>query len=109
TGAAHRPNWQDCACNPHVQAFEGNNRPPITGDRSSDSRAYALPASHGRAVQSDDLLKGQVMSRLVEISPDEYSPTAFAKFDPAGGFSLDNARAMMWMSQLAYEAYRPGP
>jgi len=49
------------------------------------------------------------MSRLVEISPEEYSPTAFAKFDPAGGFSLVNARAMMWMSQLAYEAYRPGP
>ncbi|HEX4552738.1 MAG TPA: lipase family protein [Xanthobacteraceae bacterium] len=49
------------------------------------------------------------MSRLVEISPEEYSPSAFAKFDPAKGVSLDNARAMMWMSQLAYEAYRPGP
>jgi triacylglycerol lipase len=49
------------------------------------------------------------MSRLVELSPEEYSPSAFAKFDPAGGFSIDNARAMMWMSQLAYEAYLPGP
>jgi hypothetical protein len=49
------------------------------------------------------------MSRLVEISAEEYSPSAFAKFDASGGFSIDNARAMMWMSQLAYEAYRPGP
>ncbi len=49
------------------------------------------------------------MSRLVQLPPGDYSPTAFAKFDPAGGFSIDNARAMMWMSQLAYEAYQQGP
>jgi hypothetical protein len=47
------------------------------------------------------------MSRLVQLPPEAYSPTAFAEFKPAGGFSIPNARAMMWMSQLAYEAYQP--
>ena len=49
------------------------------------------------------------MSRLVQIPPEAYSPTAFAEFNPAAGFSIPNARAMMWMSQLAYEAYQGGP
>ncbi|MEA2998147.1 MAG: triacylglycerol lipase [Alphaproteobacteria bacterium] len=48
-----------------------------------------------------------MMSRLVQLPASDYSPTAFAKFDPAAGFSIDNARAMMWLSQLAYEAYQP--
>src|SRR3981189_817575 len=47
------------------------------------------------------------MSRLVQLPASDYSPTAFARFDPIGGFSIENARAMMWMSQLAYEAYQP--
>jgi len=47
------------------------------------------------------------MSRLVQLPASDYSPTAFARFDPIGGFSIDNARAMMWLSQLAYEAYQP--
>jgi hypothetical protein len=29
---------------------------------------------------------------------------AFAAFDPATNFSIGNARALMWFSQLAYEA-----
>ena len=49
------------------------------------------------------------MSRLVQLPPEAYSPTAFVGFDPAKAFSIDNARAMMWMSQLAYEAYPHGP
>src|SRR5712671_3147535 len=49
------------------------------------------------------------MSRLVQIPPEAYSPTAFDEFKPAAGFSIGNARAMMWMSQLAYEAYQQGP
>src|SRR3979411_162127 len=47
------------------------------------------------------------MRRRVPLPASDYSPTAFARFDPIGGFSIDNARAMMWLSQLAYEAYQP--
>jgi triacylglycerol lipase len=48
------------------------------------------------------------MSTFVELTPDQYSPAAFAKFDPAAtDFKIDNARAMMWMSQLAYEPGQP--
>jgi len=50
-----------------------------------------------------------MMSRLVQLPVSDYSPTAFVGFDPAKAFSIDNARAMMWMSQLAYEAYPHGP
>jgi len=32
------------------------------------------------------------MSRLVQLPASDYSPTAFARFDPIGGFSIDNAR-----------------
>lgn len=46
------------------------------------------------------------MSIFVELAPALYSATAFAAFDPAGGFSIGNARAMMWFSQLAYEVGR---
>ena len=48
------------------------------------------------------------MSRLVHLLPGDYDKTAFATFAPGGGFSIDNARAMMWFSQLAYEAYPQG-
>jgi triacylglycerol lipase len=43
------------------------------------------------------------VSIFVELPPARYCATAFAAFDPAGGFSIGNARAMMWFSQLAYE------
>lgn len=44
------------------------------------------------------------MSIFVQLPPADYSRTAFDKFQPLrAGFDLDDARAMMWMSQLAYE------
>ncbi|MES1149746.1 MAG: Mbeg1-like protein, partial [Bradyrhizobium guangdongense] len=48
------------------------------------------------------------MSILVELHPDRYDPNAFARFNPASSdFDLDVARAIMWMSQLAYETHVP--
>lgn len=44
------------------------------------------------------------MSFLVEIPESAYLPDAFDAFTPDAEFSLGNARAMMWVSQLAYEA-----
>jgi triacylglycerol lipase len=47
------------------------------------------------------------MSTFVEIAPDEYDPMAFEDFTPsATGFEIANARALMWLSQLAYETHR---
>jgi triacylglycerol lipase len=48
------------------------------------------------------------MSKFVELPVDEYDKEAFAKFDPATAqFTIDNARALMWLSQLAYETKQP--
>lgn len=47
------------------------------------------------------------MSILVELPENEYRADAFAKFDPAGGFSIGSARSMAWISQLAYETRLP--
>ena len=47
------------------------------------------------------------MSKLVQIPQSEYDPAAFARFAPGAGFTLDNARALMWLSQLTYETYEP--
>ena len=48
------------------------------------------------------------MSRLVELPVGQYDRNAFAKFnETAADFDLDVARAMMWMSQLAYETHVP--
>jgi triacylglycerol lipase len=45
---------------------------------------------------------------FVQLPPADYSRTAFDRFRPLrGGFDLDDARAMMWMSQLAYETHTP--
>ncbi|GIK81673.1 MAG: lipase family protein [Pseudorhodoplanes sp.] len=44
------------------------------------------------------------MSFLVEIPENAYVADAFDAFAPTAGFSLGTARAMMWVSQLAYEA-----
>jgi triacylglycerol lipase len=43
------------------------------------------------------------VSIFVELPPARYCATAFAAFDPAAGFSIGNARALMWFSQLAFE------
>jgi hypothetical protein len=43
------------------------------------------------------------MSFLVELDRGAYPDNALAAFVPTSQFGLDNARAMMWLSQLAYE------
>nr|WP_249141910.1 lipase family protein [Bradyrhizobium diazoefficiens] len=48
------------------------------------------------------------VSFLVELPPDQYDRDAFANFSGTStGFDLGVARAMMWMSQLAYETHVP--
>jgi hypothetical protein len=48
------------------------------------------------------------VSILVELPPGQYNRDAFANFNKdSGNFSPDVARAMMWMSQLAYETHVP--
>ena len=48
------------------------------------------------------------MSTFVELPPSRYSLAAFSNFDPtASDFSVGNARALMWVSQLAYETGKP--
>jgi hypothetical protein len=47
------------------------------------------------------------MTSFVEILPEEYDKEAFKRFDAStSDFKLDNARALMWFSQLAYETHR---
>ena len=47
------------------------------------------------------------MSTFVEIAPDEYDDAAFNGFNAsASGFEIGNARALMWMAQLAYETHQ---
>ena len=43
------------------------------------------------------------MTFLVELPRDEYPNDAMDSFRVASDFALNNARAMMWMSQLAYD------
>jgi triacylglycerol lipase len=43
------------------------------------------------------------MSFLVELPQSEFNPDAFMQFAPDSGFTIGNALAMAWMSQLAYE------
>jgi triacylglycerol lipase len=48
------------------------------------------------------------MSTLVELPPNEYDLAAFDDFHPEqSNFTINNARAMMWFSQLAYETGKP--
>ena len=48
------------------------------------------------------------MSTLVELPPEKYNPNAFDNFKPElTNFTIENARALMWFSQLAYETGRP--
>ena len=47
------------------------------------------------------------MSSLVELPPGAYNKKAFEKFSPQSDFRLENALALMWFSQLAYETGRP--
>jgi hypothetical protein len=43
------------------------------------------------------------MSVFVEFPPKTYLAAAISPFKPTSEFSLENARVMMWLSQLAYE------
>ena len=43
------------------------------------------------------------MSFLVAMARAHYHDNAFDAFTASPGYSLENARAMMWMSQLAYD------
>jgi triacylglycerol lipase len=48
------------------------------------------------------------MTSFVEIHLEEYDKDAFKRFDPSiSDFTIENARALMWFSQLAYETHRP--
>jgi Lipase (class 3) len=47
------------------------------------------------------------MSILVELPERLYQRDAFASFAPVAPYSLGTARAMAWMSQLAYETAHP--
>jgi triacylglycerol lipase len=48
------------------------------------------------------------MTIFVALPPEKYRDDAFAAFDPAKpNLDLGNARALMWLSQLAYETGRP--
>jgi len=47
------------------------------------------------------------MSILVELPEDQYAPKVFANFAPRAKFNFNTARAMAWMSQLAYETRFP--
>jgi hypothetical protein len=43
------------------------------------------------------------MSVFVELPPKTYLAAAITPFKPTSEFNLENARVMMWLSQLAYE------
>jgi hypothetical protein len=47
------------------------------------------------------------MSFLVELPEEQYTANAFEMFEPRSEFTLGNARAMAWTSQLAYETRTP--
>ncbi|HET6377076.1 MAG TPA: lipase family protein [Methylocella sp.] len=47
------------------------------------------------------------MSFLTKLPRDLYASDGFASFEGDGRFSLGDGRAMMWMSQLAYETDEP--
>src|ERR1700730_8682005 len=47
------------------------------------------------------------MSFLTKLPAELYRPDAFKKFSDGTEFEIGNARAMAWMSQLAYETDEP--
>jgi pimeloyl-ACP methyl ester carboxylesterase len=47
------------------------------------------------------------MSFLTKLPAELYNPDAFKQFSGGSGFGIGNARAMAWMSQLAYETDEP--
>jgi triacylglycerol lipase len=51
---------------------------------------------------------GVVVSVLTKVAAEIYNRTAFASFEARKDFTLANAKALMWLSQLAYETDEPG-
>jgi len=47
------------------------------------------------------------MSFLTKLPAELYNPDAFKQFSGGTEFEIGNARAMAWMSQLAYETDEP--
>src|SRR5262245_57844331 len=47
------------------------------------------------------------MSFLTKLPKDRYSPRAFDEFSNKSTFDLGNAKALAWLSQLAYETDEP--
>ena len=47
------------------------------------------------------------MSFLTKLPAELYNPDAFKQFSGGTEFQIGNARAMAWMSQLAYETDEP--
>jgi triacylglycerol lipase len=72
----------------------------------SVARFEALLADSGVGWMSADP-RDFFMSFLVELPFDQYQPHAFAPFTSTRGFNLGTAKAMAWMSQLAYETPHP--
>jgi triacylglycerol lipase len=50
---------------------------------------------------------GGVMSCFTKLPRELYSKDAFASFEPTSAFDLGTAKALAWMSQLAYETDDP--
>src|SRR5947207_879917 len=69
--------------------------------KSSTHPTAQLEAAHQR-------IAAAAMSILVELAPELYSITAFDRLTTAPGFDLGTARALMWMSKLAYETAESG-
>src|SRR5262249_40551800 len=76
-------------------------------DSSTIDPMFLAPLQHAPRPRLTTNLKRVAMSILVELPEGEYSPTAFANFAPRADFNLNTARAMAWMSQLAYETRFP--
>src|SRR5258708_1057450 len=48
------------------------------------------------------------MSALADLPPHLYTTPPSHPFRPTGGFDIGTARAMIWMSRLAYESSESG-
>src|SRR5438132_538773 len=83
-------------------------RPASLGPRQSTRRVAGL--CRRQAPESKLLSRGIVrargvrnMSALVEFPPELYDAKAFDGFKVLSDFRVENALALMWFSQLAYE------
>src|SRR5262245_18059311 len=74
-------------------------------------RSHTARWKHGpplrRPVATYPARGGHQMSFFTTLPRERYSPDAFRDFKMGSGFELGTARAMAWMSQLAYETNDP--